>query len=109
MCEPAYQETIKKHAFFGQKYPLLAPKSSKRQLTIGIVCPKSLIQCEFADFWKIIVKFKKCMVSICTACIMGSVKRISNTYLINKEISKRNTGMCSGVIETRFTLIPIDR
>ena len=32
-----------------------------------------------------------------------------NTYLINKEISKRNTGMCSGVIETRITLIPIDR
>ena len=80
MCEPAYQETIKKHAFFGQKYPLLAPKSSKRQLTIGIVCPGIPLfmrGCEI--FEKIIVKFKKCMVSICTACIMGTVKRITLT------------------------------
>ena len=85
MCEPAYQETIKKYAFFGQKYPLLAPKSSKRQLTIGIVSTGNpLFMRVHGLFEKIIVKFKKCMVSVLVACIMSSVKRIKQ-YLLDKQ------------------------
>ena len=56
-------------------------------------------------FKKNIVNFKNGIVSICIACIMDSVKRKVVKPLDDNRISKLNTGTCSDVFKTRFTLV----